>query len=403
MTIDTHAVEIIREGRIPVLIIQNGAVVDAAAAAATVLQIPQDELLGRPFADLFPPDSSVIVRSGRTIHFTSIPVGVGEAVFLQDISEQQEQAAALRRKTAELTSALESLPFDFWMNDLDNRTVLQNRWSKDFWGDQLGVAMDDVTTDPEILSKWRQTNTRALQGIPTEDEIIYTIQGEKRTFKNIVSPIREGGNVIGILGLNIDVTDYRKAVQERDNLLRELHHRTKNHLQIILSMINILRSAGTYSDQQILRRAEEQIHTISMIHEQLIRSEDHHTIELNGYFRDVTRMIGTDTTEFFPADVAVVSSIERAVPAGLALAELLRSVHETGNRQIGAGERMHASVSFNHDQSRRSSTLTVESTASATAPPTPVLTLIESLAGQIAGTLTSKTEPHLHIELRFIP
>jgi two-component sensor histidine kinase len=349
MDIAGYASEIIQKSKIAIVLTEYGVIRDASPEAIEILGIPAKTLAGTPLATLVPDLSNEsggepprFVYNGKTIQHTAVHLEVPGTIahILSDVSDTVRSEATLRRRTAQLQSALESLPFDFWINDMDNRTILQNRFSKALWGDMHGVHMEDVTSDPEITRKWRRTNDLAFQGRVSTEEIEYLVDGETRTFRNIVAPVRDGDEIVGILGLNIDIGEYKKALRERDDALRELHHRVKNNLQMILSMVGIERDALPEEPNRpdavdtFSARIERQIYSIYLVHEQLFRSTGATEIDLVEYLQDLTGygaapLLCDDGRVTIEAELApLFAPIERAVPFGILIQEIVEEISE---------------------------------------------------------------------------
>jgi len=133
-------------------------------------------------------------------------------LLIKNKSFRKEMEVKLRQSELMLQSTLESLPFDFWINDAENRTYMQNSHSKALWGDVKGHSPKDVTDDDGISENWLKTTTRALAGEVINGEISYIINGRKKYFRNILAPIKDEEHMLGILGMNIDITDLKEAV-----------------------------------------------------------------------------------------------------------------------------------------------------------------------------------------------
>jgi PAS domain S-box-containing protein len=255
---------------------------------------------------------------------------------IRDISVRARIERDLRLRTAQLQSTLESLPFDFWINDTENRTYMQNSYSRQMWGRQNGHHMEEVTPDEEIKKHWRDSNRRALKGEVSKKEITYHIDGKEKIFRNIVAPILDNDTVIGILGLNIDITDY-KATQQRleeslrqvQILLKEVHHRVKNNLQIITSMINLEERRVDSRLQGILQDIENRINTMALIHEHLYTGESLAQISMPEYLESLSNSI-TASFNLHSRDIKIVQeveeiilSIDTAIPLGIIANELI--------------------------------------------------------------------------------
>lgn len=117
-----------------------------------------------------------------------------------------------RANEARLRAAIESLPFDFWALDSDGRYVLQNASSVKVWGDRLGRRVSELDIAPEVAAYWQSKDRRAFAGEVVDVDAEYDVGGEKRYYREISGPIRDGDQIRGILGVNIDITE-RKRIE----------------------------------------------------------------------------------------------------------------------------------------------------------------------------------------------
>ena len=121
----------------------------------------------------------------------------------------------------------------------------------------------------------------------------------------------------------------RASLAEKEALLKEVHHRVKNNLQVITSLINI--QAGEVEDERGLALFDEtrnRVHSIAAIHELIYRSESFSQIPLIEYVQQlVPRVLGVyDLHERVDLQVQgddAKLELERAVPFGLLLNELV--------------------------------------------------------------------------------
>ncbi|GFK93857.1 Sensor histidine kinase TmoS [Fundidesulfovibrio magnetotacticus] len=124
--------------------------------------------------------------------------------------------------------------------------------------------------------------------------------------------------------------DIRHSLCEKEMLLREIHHRVKNNLQIIMSLVNL--QAADTEDPKELERAEtldRRIHSMALVHEQLYRTSDFAAVDLANYIRDLAgKLAQTFDTDVGKACLEIETcplsiGIDKAVPFGLLLNELI--------------------------------------------------------------------------------
>jgi PAS domain S-box-containing protein len=139
-------------------------------------------------------------------------MGSGGAVMvIGDITERIRAKEALEASEARLSSTIENLPFDFFSIDADGRYDHQNATCRRHWGELVGKRPEDMAATAEIRQVWMDNNRRALSGETVEGEVEYAFDGKKGYYYNIVAPIRQDDHISGVLGVNIDITERKRA------------------------------------------------------------------------------------------------------------------------------------------------------------------------------------------------
>ncbi|MDP1832292.1 MAG: histidine kinase dimerization/phosphoacceptor domain -containing protein [Geothrix sp.] len=122
----------------------------------------------------------------------------------------------------------------------------------------------------------------------------------------------------------------RASLDQKDLLLREIHHRVKNNLQVVSSLLRL--QASTLEDpalRRALQEAQERIHAIALIHQKLKHAPDFSRLDLPGYVRTlVERLVRSYASVPALIDLQVrVADVEMGpdapVPLGLILNELV--------------------------------------------------------------------------------
>jgi two-component sensor histidine kinase len=121
-----------------------------------------------------------------------------------------------------------------------------------------------------------------------------------------------------------------RTLQEKEVLLREVHHRVKNNLQVICSMLRLQeRNLHDETLLQGLRDCRERVHAMAMIHDQLHRAKDFSNLNLGEYIRNLAASLfssyGVDSARVgLSLDIEDVPvTVDTAVPCGLIVSELV--------------------------------------------------------------------------------
>ncbi|MEE9514981.1 MAG: PAS domain S-box protein, partial [Candidatus Brocadiales bacterium] len=147
-----------------------------------------------------------------------------------------------------------------------------------------------------------------------------------------------------------DVTERKRAegqikasLKEKEELLNEVHHRVKNNLQIISSLLD-LRSMRTQNKEAIdlFADARNKIHTMGLIHSELYHSERFDRIDLKDYIRKLAEYLSHvyGAGRYVALDVkgsGVYLTVTQAIPCALAMNELITNAfkHAFGKGQKG--------------------------------------------------------------------
>ena len=120
------------------------------------------------------------------------------------------------------------------------------------------------------------------------------------------------------------------SLEERETLLQEIHHRVKNNLQVISSLINMqVRKIDDRASRNALKECQARVQAIGLIHEKLYQSRDYAHIPFSEYARSLAGNIFY-AAEVSPSSVAlqidvepVSLTVDKAIPCGLILNELM--------------------------------------------------------------------------------
>ena len=151
-----------------------------------------------------------------------------------------------------------------------------------------------------------------------------------------ISPVRSGqGEITHFVAVKEDITErkmadlaIRASLKEKETLLKEIHHRVKNNLQVISSLLSL--QANETADPHVktaFAESQDRIRSMALVHEQLYRSQLLSEIDFQQYINVVTaRLIEQHARRHITSSVQVDNvwlDIGRAIPCGLIVNELV--------------------------------------------------------------------------------
>ena len=120
-----------------------------------------------------------------------------------------------------------------------------------------------------------------------------------------------------------------KQNEEKEYLLKEIHHRVKNNLEIVSSLLAL--QSAQIKDRKIadaMQKSEQRVHSMSMIHQKLYQGKSLSYIEMKDYFENLGNYIihtfGKEDKVKLQCDMAPLElDVDHAVPIGLIVNELI--------------------------------------------------------------------------------
>ncbi|MET0598644.1 MAG: HWE histidine kinase domain-containing protein [Mesorhizobium sp.] len=176
----------------------------------------------------------------------------------------QAAQSMLRKRTSELETVLETVPAAVWFTyDPEARQVIRNRYAAELMGLSLEehgtFGAPDMVIDTVAMKDGRSVPredrplTRAMRGEHTDHEefAYYLPDGTERILLSSARPIYDaaGRTVVGAVQISLDISERKRAEEQRQLLTKELDHRVKNNLAIVQALAQqTLRNSSSLSE-----------------------------------------------------------------------------------------------------------------------------------------------------------
>jgi PAS domain S-box-containing protein len=291
-------------------------------------------------------------RVCNEIYLSPVRDGEGNVVEVfgigHEVTAEREAEAKAREHAAKLNAIFDSsAEVMIWVLDRENNLVACNKqftqmiergYGKRFQpGDNIRMGMMGMVPgqlDAELLA----VRERAFKGEPQHHEAgILLPNGSTMWVDFFISPIITDGEIKEISCLAYDITDKKKYeetllenLREKEVLLKEVHHRVKNNLQIISSIFNLQRDHVDDDPlaMTLLQESRNRIFSMSFIHESLYQNEDFSQVDLGQYIDGLCRNLLLSYSLSGKVHLQtelqhIMLDLDRAIPCGLILNELI--------------------------------------------------------------------------------
>jgi PAS domain S-box-containing protein len=259
--------------------------------------------------------------------------------FVQDITAHRQAIEALRKSEEKYRGIFDQSVAAIFAFDNKKKFIDSNQAGLDLLGysreELLHMSIPDVDADAADISSAHQQLFSVGQLVNYEHKLRRK-DGTIITVLNNSRPVTDlHGNVIGMLSTLIDITErklaeeiLRATLKEKEVLLREIHHRVKNNMQVVSSLLALQAEMENEQLKQVLLESQQRIMAMAMIHEQLYSGKNLATIDFSAYLKSIVQHLqgaygNQDNVRISLELDKVELEIDQAVPCGLIINELI--------------------------------------------------------------------------------
>jgi PAS domain S-box-containing protein len=344
-----------------------------------------------------------------------------------DIADRKRIEQVLRKSEERFRQVVEAAPNAMVMVDRVGRIVMVNAQAERLFGygrdEMLGKSIEMLVParfgarHPELRNAFLAAPQARPMGAGRD------LYGRRRDGSEV--PVEIGLNPIEtdegtmVLSAIVDIADRKhkeesiaRALREKEILLGEIHHRVKNNLQIIHSLLDL--QSGQVSDpaaQGALRDAQNRVKSMSLIHQTLYQSQDFANVDFGAFLASLlptlvsSYSIDPDRIALDMRTNKVDLPIDRAIPCGLIVNELISNAMKHAFPDGRAGR-----IAVDLAAGEEAVVLSVSDDGiglppqwDADASPTLGLQLVTLLADQMKAELTVNRADPTRFVLKFVP
>ena len=271
---------------------------------------------------------------------------IGSMGVSRDITDAKKQEEKIQQQSAKINAIFDSSSHMIWSVDKSFNITSYNKNFEKFIkrhfeasiNEQSNLSKDIAQLMPLFEEKLRSEYRKAFNEKKQVFEFSLSDKGETEWIEVYLSPIfSENGRVVEVSGIGNYITDKKEAqkqiiesLKEKEVLLQEVHHRVKNNLQVISSILNLQSSyVKDRNSLNILRESQNRIKSMSFIHESLYQTKDFNQVDFEDYITGLTKNLLysysmlSNQVELDLHVEKVYLSLDQAIPCGLIVNELV--------------------------------------------------------------------------------
>jgi PAS domain S-box-containing protein len=330
---------------------------------------------------------------------------------VQDITETKNSSKELEKSEHLLNETQSIAKTGSWSMDFESGELY---WSRETYkiyeidpsikGIELSKSFYSLFTDEERHNLNKLVNEALDIGKPyTSERLVQFPSGTKKWIRGSGMPIADiNGKITKIEGIAQDVTDSKIAqltilnnIREKEILLKEIHHRVKNNLQVISSMLNLQSTILENEEiKVILQESQQRIKSMATIHDLLYRSANLSEINFSEYIQNLLRDLvysykGISHNMELKIQIPdnIMFHLDKAIPLGLFVNEIITNSIKHGLKEVN-----NAEITLNLESSENGHKLELGDNGigfdiEKVEKDTLGLILIDSLASQLDGQL----------------
>ncbi|OEU41811.1 hypothetical protein BGV40_12920 [Methanosarcina sp. Ant1] len=286
-----------------------------------------------------------IVHAQSEVIFNDENIPIRMKGTVQDITERKRMEDSLRQSEALLSTFLEQLPVGIGLADTQGRWLVINNMFRRFVSEVIPSRDPENSlrwmawrADGRLLEQSEWPSERALRGenITLGVDFLYTSDDERGIWTHVSSVpfLNEAGEITGAITVIQDIDEQKRTGETLEKIekirIKEIHHRIKNNLQVISSLLSL--ESERFSDAKMLetlRESQNRVASMALIHEELYEGDKIDTFDFAAYLWKLTSElfssynVGNNNISLNLDLEQVYLGMDTAIPLGIIVNELV--------------------------------------------------------------------------------
>ena len=293
-------------------------------------------------------------------------------VLIRDVTKERKAEMLFKRNLNLFTQLFKNAPIGLIMLNKEYKIEQVNHGFTNIFGytqnELIGKELGNTIVPGGQERDSRSLTEKAFRGDSFQNENVRIHKdGSERYVLIAAVPVEIEGSIEYIFGVYVDITEQksaedkvRKSLDEKVALLQEIHHRVKNNLAVVHSLLDFQKM---YSSDPELKKAlldcQSRIRTMALIHEQLYQVEEFSSLAMDMQITKLTEALLNSYKD--DRDISVITDLDTvevpmktALPLGLLVNELFSNClkHAFVGRESGTikvelkkeGDQIHLSI-----------------------------------------------------------
>lgn len=276
--------------------------------------------------------------AGQPLHFVYV---------YEDITPKRRAEEQIRLQAAKLSAIFESSSHMIWTMDRNYQLVSfnsnQTKWLRENYDTKPYVGMPmlsgNMVSSEKYNAFWKEKIDQTFRGETLKFETEYVSRRGVQHWREVfLNPIKDENDVVvEISCIAHDITDQksaeeniRQSLKEKEVLLKEVHHRVKNNLQVISSILNLQSSyVKDKKSLDLLLESQNRIKSMAFVHESLYQTKDFSNINFSSYVENICSNLvhsysNPDNPPVLTMELDPIQlNLDTAIPCGLIINELI--------------------------------------------------------------------------------